>query len=158
MSASSFPPITNPKPHPNTKPIKAMLELTVIGYVGFVRLNATQNSQVLTVTLAHRRRPEEDTQWIAAKIWGSRAASLATHIKPGGRMLVRGRPQVAVFQRRDGTQGQELVCHVDTLEFVGSPRPEPMAPPQPSLPLPLPQPPVARKRAAKPLRTTALQK
>ena len=120
-----------------------MLELTVLGYVGFVRLNDTQNSQVLTVTLAYRRKPEEDPQWIAAKIWGSRAASLATHIKPGGRLLVRGRPQMTVFQRRDGTQGQELVCHVDTLEFVGNPRPEPPAPPQP---------PPAKKRATKPLR------
>ncbi len=126
-----------------------MLELTVLGFVGLVRLSNTQNSQVLTVTLAYRRKPEENPQWIAAKIWGSRAASLATYIKPGGRLLVRGRPQVAVFQRRDGTQGQELVCHVDTLEFVGSPR---------SIPAAAEEAPPPRKRTTKPSRSPALRK
>jgi len=126
-----------------------MLELTAIGYVGLVRLNDTQNSQVLTITLASRRKPEEDPQWIAAKIWGSRAASLAAHIKPGGRLLVRGRPQMTVYQRRDGTQGQELVCHVDTLEFVGSPR---------SIPAAAEEAPPPRKRTTKPSRSPALRK
>jgi single-stranded DNA-binding protein len=126
-----------------------MLELTILGYIGLVRLNDTQNSQVLTVTLAYRKTPQDSPQWVAAKIWGSRAARLAIHIKPGGRLLVRGRPQVAVFQRKDGTQGQELICHVNTLEFVGSPRPIPpaseAAPP-------------SRKRATKPSRSTSLRK
>lgn len=126
-----------------------MLELTAIGYVGLVRLNDTQNSQVLTVTLASRRTPQGDPQWIAAKIWGSRAAILATHIKPGGRLLVRGRPQMTVYQRRDGTQGQELVCHVDTLEFVGSPR---------SIPAAAEEAPSPRKRTTKPSRSPALRK
>jgi len=65
------------------------------------------------VTLAyHHRNPEESPQRIAAKVWVARTTGLASHIKSGGKLLVRERLQVAPFHRSDGIQGHEMVCHV----------------------------------------------
>ena len=98
-----------------------MLELTIIGHVGSVRLNQTQSSQVLTVSIANNRRIGEksQTEWVSVKVWGERAAKLVDHIKPGQRLMARGRPQVALYAREDGSTGHELVCTASTVEFLG---------------------------------------
>lgn len=109
-----------------------MLELTIIGHVGSVRLNQTQSSQVLTISIANNRRIGEQslTEWVSVKVWGERAAKLVDHIKPGQRLLARGRPQVAIYAREDGSAGHELVCTAGTVEFLGGRNKEEAEPPK----------------------------
>jgi len=102
-----------------------MIELTIIGNCGAVRMHSTPKTNVLTVSIAsnHRSGEKDYTEWVSAKIWGERAESLLKHISVGQRLLVRGRPQINIFDREDGTKAHELTCHVSLLEFLG-PKPD----------------------------------
>lgn len=124
-----------------------MLETIVVGNVGSVRYAHAGETSVLNLSLASSRKinDREYTDWISAKLWGSRGDKLREHIAVGMKILVRGRPEAKGFQKSDGTVTGELILHVNDLEFLG-PKPKPMD----DLPLESPPPPKGRKRKANP--------
>lgn len=99
-----------------------MLEITVIGFVGSMRLATAGETQVLNLSVTSSRRFGEKayTDWVAAKIWGDRASKLQQHISKGARLMLRGRPEAKAFQRGDGTIAGELVLHVAAVEFLSA--------------------------------------
>jgi single-stranded DNA-binding protein len=113
-----------------------MIKLMIVGHVGFAILQNAEKSPVLTICVAsHRRVREKDiTDWVTLKVWGERGTQLSTHVKPGQRLLARGRPEVRLFQKTtDSPWLSELCLHVATLEFVG---PKPSLDETPRLPRP----------------------
>lgn len=123
-----------------------MLETTIIGNVGSLRLAQAGETQVLNISIATSRKigEREFTDWVAAKIWGERASKLAPYIHKGAKLLLRGRPMAKGFQRTDGTVSGELVLHVHELQFLTA-KPKPPQADQ----LPLEVPPTAKSRKRK---------
>jgi single-strand DNA-binding protein len=114
-----------------------MLELTIIGNAGQVRLHATETVKVLSISIASTRKAADNksyTDWVQGKVWGERALALEPHISKGQRLLLRGRPEAAAYLDKDGNPAAGLVLHVRDLEFVGA-RPadgeSPSPPPKP---------------------------
>jgi len=99
-----------------------MIEITLVGNVGSLRLGRAGEMPVLNISIASSRRlgEREFTDWVAAKIWGDRALKLQQHITKGVKLLLRGRPEAKAFQRKDGTVVGELVLHVSSLEFLSA--------------------------------------
>lgn len=123
-----------------------MIEITIVGNVGSLRLAQAGEMPVLNLSIASSRRlgEREFTDWVAAKIWGERAIKLAPYIHKGAKLLLRGRPMARGFQRTDGTMSGELVLHVHELQFLTA-KPKP---PQAEH-LPLETPPTAKSRKRK---------
>ncbi len=111
-----------------------MLETTIIGNIGSMRLAAAGETQVLNVSIAASRKlgDREFTDWVSAKIWGGRATKLQPHLHKGGKVMLRGRPEVKGFQRHDGTVTAELILHVADVEFLSA---KPKDDSDPQLPL-----------------------
>ncbi len=63
-------------------------------------------------------------------MWGSGAAKLVDHIKPGQRLLARGRPQVAIYAREDGMLATNWSAPPGTVEFLGGRNKEEAEPPK----------------------------
>ena len=99
-----------------------MIEITIVGNVGSLRLAQAGEMPVLNVSVASSRRlgEKEYTDWVSAKIWGERAVKLQQHITKGAKLLLRGRPEAKAYQRQDGTVAGELVLHVASLEFLSA--------------------------------------
>ena len=97
-----------------------MLETIIIGNVGSVRYARAGETSVLNVSIASSRKinNREYTDWVSAKLWGSRAEKLKEYISVGMKILVRGRPESKGFQKGDGTVASELVVHINELEFL----------------------------------------
>ena len=102
-----------------------MIEITIIGNVGSIRFNHTNEISVLNLSIASSRKAgdREFTDWVSAKVWGPRAEKLKDIIDIGQKLMVRGRPQAAAYKRGDGNLAGDLIIHVHELEFVG-PRPK----------------------------------
>lgn len=113
-----------------------MLELTIVGNVGFCRLHTLPSTSLLIVSLASNRRVEgkDYADWVTLKIWGERALKLADHISTGQRLLARGRPEVRLYQRsEDSVCEPEWCLHVARLEFLGR-KPVPLVKEEPASP------------------------
>lgn len=124
-----------------------MLETIVVGNVGSVRYAQAGETSVLNLSLASSRKinDREYTDWISAKLWGTRGEKLKEHIAVGMKILVRGRPEAKGFQKSDGTVSGELILHVNDFEFLG---PKPKSQRVDELPLESPPLPRSRKRKA----------
>jgi len=122
-----------------------MLETIVVGNVGSVRYARAGETSVLNLSLASSRKINDRayTDWISAKLWGTRGEKLRDHIVVGMKILVRGRSEAKGFQKSDGTVSGELVLHVNDLEFLSG---KPKSPQGDELPLESPPPPKSRKR------------
>lgn len=122
-----------------------MLETIVVGNVGSVRYARAGETSVLNLSIASSRKinDREYTDWISAKVWGTRGEKLKEHIAVGMKILVRGRPEAKGFQKSDGTVSGELLVHVNDMEFLNS---KPKNPQADELPLESPPPPKSRKR------------
>ncbi|MDD5198221.1 MAG: single-stranded DNA-binding protein [Terrimicrobiaceae bacterium] len=99
-----------------------MLETIVVGNVGSVRFARAGETSVLNVSVASSRKinEREYTDWISAKLWGTRGEKLRERISVGMKILIRGRPEAKGFQKGDGTVSGELVVHINDLEFLNS--------------------------------------
>lgn len=99
-----------------------MLETIVVGNVGSMRFVRVGETSVLNLSVASSRKinDREYTDWISAKLWGSRGEKLREHIEVGMKILVRGRPESKGYQKGDGTVTSELIVHVNDLEFLNA--------------------------------------
>ncbi len=122
-----------------------MIETIVVGNVGSVRYARAGETSVLNLSLASSRKinDREFTDWISAKLWGTRGEKLREHISVGMKILVRGRPEAKGFQKSDGSVSGELIVHVNDLEFLNA---KPKTTQADELPLESSPPPKSRKR------------
>ena len=99
-----------------------MLETIVVGNIGSVRFARAGETCVLNLSVASSRKinDREFTDWISAKLWGTRGEKLREHVSVGMKILLRGRPEAKGFQKGDGTVAGELVLHVNELEFLSA--------------------------------------
>jgi single-strand DNA-binding protein len=101
-----------------------MIEMTVTGNVAKTTYAEPGGTPVLNFSIATNRRfvkngeSVEVTEWTSAEVWGPRASKLRQHISKGVKMLIRGRPQVSAFLRKDGSPGSSLALFVEDLEFL----------------------------------------
>lgn len=125
-----------------------MLETIIVGNVGSVRFARAGETSVLNLSVASSRKinDREYTDWISAKLWGTRGEKLREHVSVGMKILLRGRPEAKGFQKGDGTVAGELVLHVNELEFLSG-RPKP--PQAEQLPLEAPAPPATKSKKRK---------
>lgn len=100
----------------------SVIETLVIGNVGSMRFIRVGETRVLNLSVASSRKinEREYTDWISAKLWGSRGEKLREHIEVGMKILVRGRPESKAYQKGDGSVSSELIVHVNDLEFLHS--------------------------------------
>lgn len=108
-----------------------MVGLFRLGQDAALKQTATGQT-VMEVSLAYNYGKKEDnqSQWIKAAMWGDRGNKIAEYLTKGSQIYaVLSEPHVEMFQKKDGTYGNNLVARLDSFEFVG--KSEPKAEPAP---------------------------
>jgi len=109
-----------------------MLKATLIGHLGNdAQLNHQTDFCVINFSVAHTEKytsngvQTEKTTWVtcAKFIQYGQSTKIAEYLKKGTLVYVEGRPEVNLYQRKDGTWSAELKMTVNHIELLGSKNP-----------------------------------
>jgi single-stranded DNA-binding protein len=94
-------------------------KIIVCGAVGNTEMRYTQDgTAVLTVGIATKLYKEEDTTWVEAELWGTRAEGLNSHIDRAKKVFAEGDLALEVFTRRNGDPGCKLVIKRADVQII----------------------------------------
>jgi single stranded DNA-binding protein len=94
-------------------------KIIVCGAVGNTEMRYTQDgTAVLTVGIATKLYKEEDTTWVEAELWGTRAEGLNNHIDRAKKVFAEGDLALEVFTRRNGDPGCRLVIKRADVQII----------------------------------------
>ena len=97
-----------------------MLNITAHGNIGRdPEIKDVGGSQVCNFSLAAKTGKDETT-WINCAVWGKRADAAMQYLRKGAAITVAGRGKLRSYQKKDGTEGQNL--ELDVNEFTLPPR------------------------------------
>jgi single-stranded DNA-binding protein len=94
-------------------------KIIACGAVGNTEMRYTQDgTAVLTVGIATKLYKEEDTTWVEAELWGTRAEGLNNHIDRAKKVFAEGDLALEVFTRRNGDPGTRLVIKRADVQII----------------------------------------
>jgi single-stranded DNA-binding protein len=94
-------------------------KIIACGAVGNTEMRYTQDgTAVLTVGIATKLYKDEDTTWVEAELWGTRAEGLNNHIDRAKKVFAEGDLALEVFTRRNGDPGCKLVIKRADVQII----------------------------------------
>lgn len=100
-----------------------MIKVFYTGHLGqSPRLKETENTQILNLSVATKRRVKRDgewqdeTMWIDTALFGRNAKWLSERLQKGAHVAVSGELGMRTYTARDGTLRAQLECTADHIE------------------------------------------
>lgn len=98
-----------------------MIAATVTGTLGKdPKTSSHEGTPILSFSVASRRfaKGAEETDWVECSVWGKRAESLASLLRKGAKVAVRGALGVRKYTTGDGRPGFALEMRADDVDVL----------------------------------------
>jgi single-strand DNA-binding protein len=98
-----------------------MIKMQVIGHLGKdAVVNNAGGSTVINFSVAHTEKikEQEKTIWVECSYWTEKTA-VAPYLKKGTQVYVEGSPDIATYNKNDGSMGASLKLRVFGVQLLG---------------------------------------
>lgn len=104
--------------------ISGFHQLTVLGHVGRTpELSITPTGKPVvkfSIAVTYKGSDgKEATSWYNCTAWNSLAEMIDKYVKKGQMVLVVGRPEIKIYETRDGRTGLDAAVTIEKFSFAG---------------------------------------